>query len=170
VLFSVITVIFYAWAAFVYFYQPADAADVRKIYSAVSSQYMDNDAVFNTDPYIYGPFQFYNTNLNGKKIPDRLLLPAIPEFRGNKTIRELWRGIKVFLSGRAGAHVYAGYDANILPENEAENEAQKYSRLWLVSGGGKPFENITWIKKHFREISEKNFSGESLVLLEKISK
>ena len=169
VLFSVITVIFYAWAAFVYFYQPADAADVRKIYSAVSSQYRDNDVVFNADPSIYVPFQFYNTNLNGKKIPDRLL-SAVPEFKGNRMVREMWRGIKGFLSEKTGTRVYAGYDANILADNEAETEAQKYSRLWLVSGGVDTVGNITWLKKHFREVSEKNFSGVSLTLLEKTSR
>lgn len=125
--------------------------------------------MFNTDPAVYGPFQFYNTNLNGKKIPDRLL-STVPEFRGNRAIRELWRGFKVFLSEKTGTRVYAGYDANILAENEAENEAQKYSRVWLVYGGREQIENITWTRKYFRKVSEKNFSGTNLMLLEKISK
>ena len=171
VLFSVITVVFYAWAAFVYFYQPAGAADVRKAYTEVSSQYRDRDIVFNTDPENYIPFQFYNAHMNGKNIPDILLAP-VPEFKGNKTIRKMWRVIKNFLLEKTGTDVYAGYDRNIIPEDMIENEIAGASRVWLLCSAGDTGAETDkpWVKRHFREVSRKTSGGINIILLEKTYK
>ncbi|MGD0566508.1 MAG: glycosyltransferase family 39 protein [Candidatus Goldiibacteriota bacterium] len=169
VLFSVITVVFYAWAAFVYFYQPAGAADVRKAYTEISSQYRAGDIIFNTDPENYITFQFYNSHMNGKNMPDRLLAP-VPEFKGSKAVRDIWRGIKNFLLEKTGIAVYAGYDRNIIPEDMIENEIAGTSRVWLLCPGGGAETDRPWIKKHFREASRKNAGGADIILLEKIYK
>jgi hypothetical protein len=161
VLFSVITVLFYSWAAVLYFYQPDNTSDVRKIYSEISSQYAQGDMVFNTDAEIYAPLEFYNTHMNGKKIPDRIIAP-VPEFRGNTGLRGIWRGIRAYLAEKKGIDVYAGYDKNITGETAAAGEARAASRIWLVGPDSGP-----WINNGFKKVSVKSFGGTNLTLFEK---
>jgi hypothetical protein len=182
VLFAIITLTFFSISIYSYFAgKKWQAVDYRPLYMEAMRGFKDNGVIIHTEPGSYGPFEFYNRLVYKRNFSDRFYGNA-PGFKGNVGVRDKWRKAKQFLSEKAGLDIYAGYDKNLLSQEELKAKAASYSRVFFVVentvGAEKLYaqdkipdrpdpEKIKWIRDYFRVGNKTAVPGCDMYTLER---
>jgi hypothetical protein len=148
--------------------------------------------VIHTSGNSYSAFEFYNTLANKTDFSDRLSAEA-PEFtdRGlDVSIRQARKGLRGWLRKSLNTDINAGYDRNMLGQEELKNTISTYRRVWLVMDNaagikqvflsqgnlwnskedfGQPpeIDKIWWVKEYFHTAMREKGPFTDLYLLER---
>jgi hypothetical protein len=108
--------------------QKYSAPDVRKMYVEIMEQFAPGDIIIHSSDGTYAPFEFYNTRVYKKNLPD-FVNGTVPEYKGPKWVRNQWRNIKQHM----GLDINAGYDRNIIAEQQIKTMITPGARIWYIS-------------------------------------
>ncbi|MCE5301326.1 MAG: glycosyltransferase family 39 protein, partial [Spirochaetia bacterium] len=106
-LFVTVITVFYAVSLKNYYFEPQwQKTAYRPQFESISSGWQEGDAIFHTNVNSYASYEFYN-KLKMKKGFENRFLNEIPEYTGNKKIRELWRGFRDVLKNSLKVDIYS---------------------------------------------------------------
>ena len=189
--FLAVIFIIYSVSLFNYFFtEQYQKIDYRSRYERVMKNIDENGVIIHSSVNSYSAFEFYNRLKYKKNYPNRLI-SEIPEFEGGAAkmkIREMWRGFKFFLSEKLNIDIYAGYDRNILTQEELKKTASALKEVWFVRddrkgirqiwlplgnvwysdkdfGGPPKITEMWWVKKYFETQERYNFYGGDVSLM-----
>lgn len=135
-----------------YFVDKYQKINYKILFEKVRKEYniKNKEIIIHTNIPSYTSFEYLNKYKNKLGFENRYI-SEIPEYGNNRVkilIREIWRKIKK----RFKIDVYAGYDKNILTEQELNNKISNYMRVYFVIDDKNGLKQIDLPNSHLWEI------------------
>ncbi|MBP7791685.1 MAG: glycosyltransferase family 39 protein [Candidatus Goldbacteria bacterium] len=133
-----------------YFVDKYRKIDYKKFYETISENYKKNEVIIHTHVTSYASFEYYNKIKYKTGFQDRYI-SEIPEYKGGflkMQMREAWRKFNNFLNKNLKTEIYAGYDKNILTNDELTKTISNYDKIYFIIDDKKGFKQIELPQSH----------------------